>query len=170
MATFILRGARCVIPLAMVLSIQGCEECGPDHRRTEIEGVMVDRNLTPVARLEVFLGELRTGVNTQLWVQIHDFWNDPDSLLRGRVTGAALLSAADDTLFRFVVDSANERTGILAGGTVITPAEADRIMSHIMGTGVKLLIRSDVDGRTAQAIPMTLVTIGPWRRATCDWP
>lgn len=158
------------MPLLVAPALHGCETCGPDFRRTEVEGFLLDRTLTQVARLEVHLSELRNGINPQLWVQIEDFSNDPDSLLRGRVTDARLLSTADDTLFTFQVRSDDGRTSIFAPGTIITAAEANRIMDHITGNGVKLLLRSEVEGRSVQVIPMSPVAIGPWQRNVCDWP
>jgi hypothetical protein len=164
------RFVRVVMPLVIAPALHGCATCGPDYRRTEVEGFLLDRTLTQVARLEVYLSELRNGVNPQLWVRIEDFGNDPDSLLRGRVTDARLLSTADDTLFAFQIRSDNGRTSIFAPGTIIPAAEANRIMDHITGNGVKLLLRSEVEGRSVQVIPMSLVAIGPWQRNGCAWP
>ncbi len=160
---------RVVMPLVMAPVLHGCATCEPDYRRTEVEGFLLDRTLTQVARLEVYLSELRNGVNPQLWVRIEDFGNDSDSLLWGRVTDARLLSTADDTLFAFRVRSDGGRTSMFAPGTIISAAEANRIMDHIRGNGVKLLLRSEVDGRSVQVIPMSVVEIGPWQR-DCHWP
>jgi hypothetical protein len=71
------RFVRVVMPLVIAPALHGCATCGPDHRRTEVEGFLLDRTLTQVARLEVYLSELRNGVNPQLWVRLEDFGNDP---------------------------------------------------------------------------------------------
>ncbi len=162
-----MRGLTGII-VAFVL--HGCSDCGPDFRQTEVEGVLVDGTAAAVARLEVHLAQARNGVNPQLWVVIDDYGSDPDSVLRGRVTDAHLLAAAGDTLFTFKVQTENGRTVIFAPGTIIQTTTADEIMSHITGDGVRLLLASDVAGRSPHSVPMALVSIGEWQRGSCEFP